>query len=98
MNGMVDVSNRIDDIHLPISFNTRLEVYRHLKGIDHAAWYAIGSTGNFTLVLWKSNQEEFRLGLDGPEISDVDMITAHGFCIHGLIPDATLNEELSPHH
>ena len=84
-------------IHLPISLNTRLEVYKHLnKNVyddGSIKRYTIGSSGTIRLMLEHDTDAPLCLTLRYEDMStDLDFRN-NGFCIHGLIPGAYLHTE-----
>ena len=90
------VDGRLGRIHLPISLNTRLEVYKHLKNVDDedCLYYIIGSAGNIALALKKDREGNIILNIDYYIAPDIEPnLQGQGFCIHGLIPGAYLHTE-----
>ena len=88
-----DVEIALGDLAaLPISLNPESEVYQMV--MEHGRLYIIGTDG--LLVLRLANRDDGGLGLSmyAAEAS----YEGYCACIYGLIPDATLNEELSPQH
>ena len=82
----------LESILLPISLNTESEVYTL---VNMSSSYRIGCDHKLELRLLRID-DSLRLSL-AYDLSAVSY-GLHGTCIYGLIPDATLNEELSPQH
>ena len=82
-----ELSAVLENIVLPISLNTRLEVYTFINQFKNK--YIIGSDNRINLVLQKLEGERLKLALTG----DQDTYSNHCTCIRGLIPGAYLHTE-----
>ena len=82
---MTQLNAALNDLALPIELNTSLEVYKIIES-GHAR-YHLGDLKDITLCLYR-NENGLRLRL-----TNESMYNSTGFCIYGLIPDATLNIE-----
>ena len=82
----------LESIPLPISLNTESEVYTL---VNMGSPYRIGCDRKLDLILLNIGGS-LRLSLLYD--TSVESYGLHSTCIYGLIPDATLNEELSPQH
>ena len=81
------LANMLNNIALPISLNTTLEVYKLLKG--GASFYEIGNcNGGEISIRLVSGDNGLRL-----QLKSTSSFSKHGFCIHGLIPGAYLHTE-----
>ena len=83
----------LESIPLPISLNTESEVYELVVNLGSP--YRIGCDRRLDLTLLNID-DSLRLSLEYD--TSIESYSLHGTCIYGLIPDATLNEELSPQH
>ena len=83
----------LNDLTLPISLNPESDVCQMVK--EHGREYLIGV--DFEVGLKVVNKGDAGLGLILGYTPDTNY-EGYCTCIYGLIPDATLNEELSPQH
>ena len=86
------LKNALEGIPLSISLNTESEVYTL---VNMGSPYRIGCDRKLDLILLNIGGS-LRLSL----LYDTSVVSygLYSTCIYGLIPDATLNEELSPQH
>ena len=84
----------LEALPLPISLNTESEAYT--LAVNLGSHYKIGCDRYLDLILLRINDSDLRLSLEYDH--SVESYGLHSTCIYGLIPGATLNEELSPQH
>ena len=92
-SNIAEVQIALDPLTLPITLNPESDVYQMVK--EHSQHYLIGSDGVVGCQVAKSGDVGLRIIL-----SFIEERSYEGYCtcIYGLIPDATLNEELPPQH
>ena len=94
-NYFTTLRDTLNTIRPPILLNTESEVYRFCNAESK---YYIGQSGDFKLYIYRDLDNTLKLTVECDNVSNT--YDKFGFCIYGLIPNATLNieEELSTQH